>query len=107
MMRTLTLVIVIICACYIISRDQHVSKATVFLEDRTVENARLDRRLFSDDIQVSESSGTVYVVPAASIAYTTYAGPSWHFGPLALSAILIVLICAMGSIGYFVFEMTA
>jgi hypothetical protein len=63
---TLTLIIMIICAVYVIRADQHVARATVVFDNRTIENARVDWR-FSNDIQVSEPSGAVHILPFNSI----------------------------------------
>jgi hypothetical protein len=39
-----------------------------------------------------------YAIPAASIVYTSYEGPAWHLGPLALTAILVVVACGIGHV---------
>jgi hypothetical protein len=47
-MRVLTVIIVVLGACYLVSRHQHLTRATVGLNDgRRFENAQLDRSLFS------------------------------------------------------------
>jgi hypothetical protein len=89
---TLTLIIVIICAVYVIRADQHVARATVVFENRTIENARVDWR-FSNDIQVSEPSGAVHILPDDAII--SYESNQWHLGMFAWGAIVIVLICGV------------
>ena len=54
-----------------------------------------DRSPLWEEIRVTESSGMSYAIPATSIVYTSYDGSAWHFGPVALSAIFMVLICGV------------
>jgi hypothetical protein len=106
-MRVVTLMIVILCCCYTISRDQHITRATVVLNDnRRVENVQLDRDPFSEAVEVTESSGVFYSIAAGSILYTSYQGGDWHVGPMAWAAILVILSCAIGTVGSFLFRTT-